>query len=112
MKISNRKLQRMIREEYTRLKRQGLIKEDFGPSDGSPSYEIAAEMVNNYFSPATIDWIITLDKGIELLSDFHQRRCPDECSEEIMDALEEMEMHGVDEKTAAQALVNAVQEFY
>lgn len=32
MKLTKRQLKRIIREEYSRLKRRGLIKESFGPN--------------------------------------------------------------------------------
>ena len=34
MKITKRQLKRIIREEYSRLKRQGLIRESYGPQAG------------------------------------------------------------------------------
>lgn len=43
MKIKQSTLRRIIREEYSRLKRQGLIKESMSPSD--PDYETVSEVI-------------------------------------------------------------------
>ena len=43
MKITKRQLRRIIREEYSRLKRRGLIKESMSPSD--PNYELVGDVI-------------------------------------------------------------------
>ena len=43
MKITRSQLKRIIREEYSRLKRRGLIKESMSPSD--PNYELVGDVI-------------------------------------------------------------------
>jgi len=63
MKLTKRQLKRIIREEYSRLKRQGLIKEHgypdlddgLGNYPGDPGY---SEMDTSYEDEAEIDQIL------------------------------------------------------
>ena len=43
MKLTKRQLKRIIREEYSRLKRRGLIKESMSPSD--PNYDLVGDVI-------------------------------------------------------------------
>ena len=43
MGLTKRQLKRIIREEYSRLKRRGLIKESMSPSD--PNYELIGDVI-------------------------------------------------------------------
>ena len=113
MRLSKRQLKRIIREEYSRLKRRGLIKEAFGPMAGDHSYTIAQQCCKDFECPDTIPYIAACDKGIELLGKFNGGDCSEEVEMDLMDCIEYMEMdEGIDEKTACQALVNVVHENY
>ena len=113
MKISKRQLKRIIREEYSRLKRRGLIKETFGPMAGDHAYTVAQAMVKDFVSSNTIPFIMNCDKGIELFGKFNSGDCPMDVEEDLMEALEHMEMEeGIDLKVGCQALCNVVHENY
>ena len=43
MRLTKRQLKRIIREEYSRLKRRGLVKESMSPSD--PNYELVGDVI-------------------------------------------------------------------
>ena len=51
MKISKRQLKRIIREEYSRIKRQGLIRENLGGIDFSDIDEAAAQIIAQHGRP-------------------------------------------------------------
>ena len=64
MKITKRQLKKIIREEYSRLKRRGLIRESLQP--GSEEWSALKEYMEDYCSAQTIELIIDCDKGSEL----------------------------------------------
>ena len=107
MKLSKRQLKRIIREEYTRLKRRGLIKEMI--TRGDHAYEVAVQMIGDFESPETISFIRNCDKGIELMDKWQSGMAPEGVGYDLDEALEYMEMdEGLDLRTACQALINAV----
>ena len=110
MRLTKRQLKRIIREEYTRLKRRGLIKEVFGPVKGDPVYTAAQQCLADC-SQETISFIAYCDKGIELLDKFQASDCSEDVEMDLMDCMEVLEMDmGHDPKIACQALVNVVHE--
>ena len=112
MRLSKRQLKRIIREEYSRLKRRGLIKEAFGPMMGDHAYTMAQQCLADC-SQETISFIGNCDKGIELLDKFNADACSEDVSMDLMDCMEVLEMdEGLDPKIACQALVNVVHENY
>ena len=64
MRLSKRQLKKIIREEYSRLKRRGLIRESLQP--GGPEFMALKDLMDEYCSAATIQLIISCDKGSEL----------------------------------------------
>ena len=127
MRLTKGQLKRIIREEYSRLKRQGLIKESrgnkrryarrrptneaFGPIAGDQAYEEAKTLIHDFAAPETISFIAQCDKGIELLGKWHGGDFPDEVGYDLDEYFEYCEMDlGIDEKTAAQALVNVIMD--
>ena len=111
MRLTKGQLKRIIREEYSRLKRRGLIKESFGPIAGDEAYEEAKALIGDFESPNTITFISQCDKGIELLGKWEAGQCPEDVSYDLDEYFEYCEMDlEIDLKTAAQALVNVVMD--
>ena len=109
MKLSKRQLKRIIREEYSRLKRRGLIKESaemVHPNPDSqwpldrngnppPLADCALEQVDAYFTSSVM---ADLDAcGIASPSDLDNalsKGCSEETDEAIQMAMEELDMDG------------------
>jgi len=93
MKLSKRQLKRIIREEYSRLKRRGLIREYMQP--GSDEFMALKDLMDEYCSPATIQLIMDSDKGSELKA--RAFRQENNTMFEIQDIIADMrEMFGMD----------------
>ena len=108
MRLSKRQLKRIIREEYTRLKRRGLIKESFDnpnldsewdiDDEGMPLQSLAdcaADQVAEYFTDSVM---ADLDAcGIVSPSDLDNalsKGCSEETHEAIQMAFEGLDMDG------------------
>ena len=85
MKITKRQLKRIIREEYSRLKKQGLIKEMRGPEDlpygnvtnRDPQPQVATSMEEyvNMHIDDFIDLYIRTSSAPETFWDFWEDHC-------------------------------------
>jgi len=75
MKITKRQLKRIIREEYSRLKRRGLIKESFGMMDsyGNPDEYITNMEMGIGYSDAEEMQIDDLDKIFDAVADIQRK---------------------------------------
>ena len=75
MKITKRKLKRIIREEYSRLKRRGFIKESFGMMDsyGNPDEYITNMEMGIGYSDAEEMQIDDMDKIFDAVADIQRK---------------------------------------
>ena len=108
MRLSKRQLKRIIREEYSRLKRKGLIKESYDhpnpdsewdiDSEGMPEVsleECAGDQVSEYINDAILDDLEAC--GVTNPSDLDNCEslgCSDETCEAVSMAMEGLDMDG------------------
>ena len=108
MRLSKRQLKRIIREEYTRLKRRGLIKESYDnpnldsewdiDDEGMPLQSLedcAAEQVAEYFNASIISDLEAC--GVTNPSDLDNCEslgCSEETCEAVSMAIEGLDMDG------------------
>ena len=87
MRLTKRQLKRIIREEYSRLKRRGLIREHGGLGARSEMGDIVNEMI------MFLDDLMNSERGMELEYDEEaviaelERAFPDATIDEVMEAM-------------------------
>ena len=89
MRLSKRQLKRIIREEYTKLQRRGLINEAGGRRSNSEERFMAQDIVENEIEYATILEIASYGKESEFAYNYERDFNPDQL-DEIQEALVEL----------------------
>ena len=110
MRLSKRQLRRIIREEYSRLRRRGLIRENI--MDQESILDIVEDIP---FSSSTYDQLARMDKPVELLGifeqhgqDFFEDGEMSDLYNEVLQYIEERAERFIDENTGMPLMMDQV----